>query len=350
MKILFIANPHLNLYKDIEQEFRNQGHEVTLILDRLLRFDPYCKTANFNKLKELLFVKIYDLYVVYWKRQIREDKRLSEFYDCLFVLSGMSVGEYLIKYLEGINPHLRKVLYTWDSCRYYNYARHLPLFDKCYNFDILDVERDSRWTLMSIYYKMSEQEVGTIPVYDLFCVGTNHDERYGLFKKIMPQIQRCELKYYIKLVEPNQKISSKQMLKYYIVRQLFSKYYSSFIDQVHLILEDDVWNLKRTDLMANDEYMYYSHASRCILDTQREGQSGLTARFIWALANGKKIITTNKWANHYPFVNPHQVFIVDRMNIQIPIEFIKSPLNTSDIVDISFLRIDNWVHKLLSLD
>lgn len=348
MKILFIANPHLNLYKDIEQEFRNQGHEVTLVLDRLLRFDPYNSDAKCRKLKELVFVKICNIYSCYWKFMIRKDKRLSDSYDILFVLSGVSIGEYLIKYLECINPQLKKILYTWDSCNYYNYTRLLQWFDKCYSFDILDVENDSRWNLMPIYYKTSENDNNPTLIYDLFCIGTNHDERYNLFRQIIPQIQKAGLKYYIKIVEPIQKVAFMQMLKYYIVRLLFHKHYSSFIDQIHFILENDVWNLKRLNLMTNNEYMQYSRASRCVFDTQREGQGGLTARFIWGLANGKKIVTTNKWAYYYSFVNPHQVFIIDRKNIQIPTNFIKSPLGVSDLADVSFLQIDNWVRKILS--
>lgn len=39
MKILFIANPHLDLYKDIEAELQKQGHEVVTIADKILKID-----------------------------------------------------------------------------------------------------------------------------------------------------------------------------------------------------------------------------------------------------------------------------------------------------------------------
>ena len=39
MKILFIANPHLDLYKDIEAELQKQGHEVVTITDKILKIE-----------------------------------------------------------------------------------------------------------------------------------------------------------------------------------------------------------------------------------------------------------------------------------------------------------------------
>ena len=88
--------------------------------------------------------------------------------------------------------------------------------------------------------------------------------------------------------------------------------------------------------------------SNCILDSQREGQSGLTARFVWALANGQKIITTNKYVVDYAFINAGQVCIIDKMNPVVPVDFVKSPLCEENVTDVTFLRIDNWVKELLA--
>lgn len=347
MKILFIANPYLKLYREIESEFQKQGHQVVTILDVRLKFDPYWGWIKLFFLRELFFVRIYNIYAHHWKKMIKKDKKLSESYDVLFVLSGTSIDGYLVRHLQKNNPDIKKILYTWDSCNHYNFARLIPWFDKCYTFDILDVKNDSRWELLPIYYKQIELNDNNVAMYDLFSVGTNHDGRYSFFKKLIPQFKENGLKYYIKLVELQENISFKQALKYYIVSHFFAKYHSNFIDDMKFILGDDDLDLKKKEMVNHEEYTYFSNISRCIFDTQRENQSGLTARFIWAIANKKKVITTNRWAFEYSFVRPNQVFVVDENEPQIPIDFIRLPLEEKDAADVLFLRIDNWVRQIL---
>ena len=89
--------------------------------------------------------------------------------------------------------------------------------------------------------------------------------------------------------------------------------------------------------------------SRCVLDDQRSTQSGLTAKFMWALANHKKIVTTNKWAYEYKFVSPQQVLIIDKINPVISENFIKNPITEGKYCDVSSFYIDRWIDELLSV-
>ena len=90
-------------------------------------------------------------------------------------------------------------------------------------------------------------------------------------------------------------------------------------------------------------------SSRCVLDDQREGQSGLTARFMWALASNKKIVTTNKWALDYNFVSPKQVMIISKYKPRLLIDFIKSELKDEEVSNCSNFRIDHWVNEVLNV-
>jgi len=88
--------------------------------------------------------------------------------------------------------------------------------------------------------------------------------------------------------------------------------------------------------------------SRCILDTDRESQSGTTPRLIWALAMGKKVITTNQNIDKYNFYTPEQILIIDRKNPDIPISFLEQSLpDDFTSPNLQNLRIDNWVKRLL---
>lgn len=347
MKILFIANPHLDLYKDIEAELQKQGHEVMTIADKILKIDPFYKSGNFLFLKKILF-SISNVHTSFWKRIIRINAHLSERYDLLLALSGSSIGEYLIKYLEAKNPNIRKVLYTWDSCNYYNFNRLVQWFDKCYTFDLLDAQESTHWKLLPIYYIPSTLSHEVQEKYDLFCIGTNHDGRYTLLKRIMPQLIDNKLKFYIKLVELRNSVPLKSKLKYCLKKYLSPIENEEFLDEMEFVMGNDEIGVASDEIVNRDEYDRYSNMSNCILDSQREGQSGLTARFVWALANGQKIITTNKYVVDYAFINAGQVCIIDKMNPVVPVDFIKSPLCEENVTDVTFLRIDNWVKELLA--
>ena len=100
MKILFLAFPHADLYKEIVKEMERKGHEVIVILDRLLRYDPYHCSSKLKSIKKFIFVDTYNIYNHYWNKMIATDARLSESYDLFLALSGVSVGERLIRHLE----------------------------------------------------------------------------------------------------------------------------------------------------------------------------------------------------------------------------------------------------------
>lgn len=89
--------------------------------------------------------------------------------------------------------------------------------------------------------------------------------------------------------------------------------------------------------------------SRCILDTDRESQSGTTPRLIWALAMGKKVITTNKNITRMSFYDKEKILIIDRRNPVLDMNFINSPVSgTCMSKDLQNVRIDNWCKSIIS--
>ena len=51
--------------------------------------------------------------------------------------------------------------------------------------------------------------------------------------------------------------------------------------------------------------------SNVVLDLPYPGQTGYTHRLIEALANGKKVITTNTLVKNERFFNPEQIHLID---------------------------------------
>ena len=91
--------------------------------------------------------------------------------------------------------------------------------------------------------------------------------------------------------------------------------------------------------------------SRAILDTQASYQDGLTARFMWALGEEKKIITTNDNILKYPFYTPEQFYILNENNLSGIPEFLKKDfvMTDSNRKIVAQYRIDNWLDTLLML-
>lgn len=344
MKILFIASNHLSLYKEIEREILRQGNEVKTIIDKFNRYDPGVEKKDIRYYIKVFLWKTSQTH--YWHRQISRNPVLSENFDCLLVLSGVSLTKYLVDYLNKKNPGMKKILYTWDSCNFYPFQRLLPFFEKSYSFDIQDVNNDSRWRLLPIFYLSASTSQTIKSEFDLFLVGTNHGGRYSFVKKILPQLKHNKIRYYIRIVTKPILNSKKRI----IFNLIFGNQNNSYESKEAYYFSHGMENSEfiSREPIPYDEYIYYISRANCVLDDQRDGQTGLSARFIWALANNKKIVTTNKNALDYPFVNKNQVFIIDKKHPIIPVQFIKSPLKNKEITNISFLRIDNWVRQLLS--
>ena len=89
-------------------------------------------------------------------------------------------------------------------------------------------------------------------------------------------------------------------------------------------------------------------ASDCVLDTDMQVQAGPTPRLIWALAQGKKVITTNSNIINMPFYDPNRILVIDRKNPIIDIDFLKNNAPYKHIDSLFKLRIDNWIKELIN--
>lgn len=350
MKILFLAFPHADLYKEIVNEMERKGHEVVVILDKMLRHDPYHGSSKLKAVRKFIFVDTYNIYNHYWNKKIATDARLSKPYDLFLALSGVSIGERLIRHLETINPHIKKVFYTWDNCAYYAFDRMLPWFDRSYTFDGEDAKLNPKWNLLPIYC-MPPTHNETQPIlYDIFSIGTNHGDRLSYLYRILPQLKAKGLSYCVKIIELQTTFSWKQQLKYQILKAVGSRKHEAYLHRMEFIcVKEDKYGIKQNSYIAQKKYNELISQSRCVLDDQRGTQSGLTAKFMWALANRKKIVTTNKWAYEYEFVSPKQVLIINKDNPIISENFIKEPITEEEFSDVSSYYIDRWVDELLSV-
>lgn len=340
MRILFITPFIQNMYKDIEDEMTAQGHQVFIVKDKLFRAEPFfVDRRNFRFLKRIVW-EIETKH--YWNQMFKKTKRLNEPFDFLFVISGTSVCRHLLDRLRKINPQIRSSIYTWDSCNFYRFDRHLDYIDKGFNFDIDDVMKDGRWTLLPIYCRKKTIGQRGGFEFDIFSIGSNHDGRYSFIKKILPQLRESNTKFFIKIVANPINLSLRGRISLLFTSKSRRKEIKEEIAFSHGLENEDI--LSQEKIIAQ-EYDKISNSSACVLDDQRENQTGLTARFMWALADGKKIITTNQAAYRYNFTNHEQVAIISKTKPYLPIDFLKN--NSYGRADISPFMVDNWVRTIL---
>ena len=340
MRILFIAPGIQDMYKDIEAEMVRQGHEVVVIRDQSLRADPYKVSCPLLvPVKKIVWSKLSQKH---WDNIIASDDRIRQPFDLVFIISGVSVNKQILNYLKGKNPNIRSVFYTWDACNYYRFDRFLSLVDKCYTFELEDAYNDKRWIFLPIYCKEQKQEEDQEYKYDLFTIGSSHSGRYSFLKKILPQLKENDIRYYIKVVTQPLSLSLRDKIRFIF---LGKKKKAQILEELRFSNGLENKEILSNAKILHNEYQKISDSSRCVLDDQREGQSGLTARFMWALAAGKKIITTNKWAYQYSFVSKEQVAVLDKNNPIMPLDFLRTPLGLKS--DVREFYIDKWVTTIL---
>lgn len=352
MRILFVAPAYFNLQKPIEQELVRQGHSVTYINDVVIKKRTYATKNNYiceliNLIKRIYY-KVYDILFPnsIWREEIMNGK-LNQSFDFLFVINGYTFQPTFIRHLRKYNSNISTCFYAWDTQRYYNYFRLLKYFDKKYTFDYIDAST-SNIKFLPFYWCNKWKKNSNIK-YVLSIVGSNHDGRYTIVRKIADTLDTKGLAYYFRVVEardPNNKAD--QIVWDNLYRSYKEKGNRFGMDEIDIIYRRKKDSIITYDLIPQDEVYDIISQSQCLLDTDRESQTGTTPRIIWALAQKKKIISTNKNLIKMPFYNKDIISIIDRRNPVIDFDFINREIPDSFFPSVEYLRIDNWVKEIIS--
>lgn len=331
-KVLFISVPFMSLYRDVIEELNRQGYEVTYLQDCHLPHNFYdIHKRRPNSFEIFLQGRIHKRY---WKKQIRECQ--SDFvFDILLVIDGFSlVNSGFLEYLEQKNPMIKKVLYLFDRT-YNNYLFDLIFksFHQVYSFDLQDCKYYGL-KLLPIYWVPTTSSVKKI---DVFGFGTYMPNRYILFD------------YVNNLTKGTQLVT--------IIKLYLNEYPNTLRFKIRKLIKGGLCpdNVYKSSLITHQtippcEFRKMLSESKIVLDSHDIVQDGLTARFMWALGSGAKIVTTNSAVRHYPFYDEHQIAIFDVENPYVSKEFLTSEYVVDDnkrrVID--QYRIDNWIRTLLS--
>lgn len=337
MRIFFLTQFYYNLHEPIIKELKSQGHQVFLVEDIILPFDPNFREKRFwKKMVCTILRKLWRTELSYWKRKVESSFEYCESYDVFLCIDGTSFHPYLLDFLKRRNPNIKSTLYLWDTNRYYNFMRFSYCFNKIFTFDLDDSLNLKGVNLLPSYWFPSiTREVK----YNLCSIGSDHDGRLNVISKLYHQMEEAQLNCYLKVVINKPVKKEVGFLSFFEDR----KYKKNL----------KLWEMKSNFPFTTEEHFPIDvvirliDESECVLDIDKPIQSGATQRVIWALARGKKVISTNSNLKRMPFYNSHQIIFLDRNNPILDVSFIKKKETFSVCEDIEMLRIDKWVNFLI---
>lgn len=342
MRILLLAPDYLNLYKSIVNELTRNGHSVVYLKDKILPFDSYFAPFNFKRRVKRIYNELRGSYEKYWDGVFSSNVELVEPFDLLFVINGCSFHNRLLELLRMKNPKIRTSLYLWDTCKYYNYMRNVRFFNVVKTFDLDDSAIIGNESFLPFFWIPTLDKKEQI-LWDVFSIGSHHDGRYEIFRNVKNQCDelrlKSNLKIYVELTEETEKLKKD-------INKAINKRDLATLTDINISLgkiKDEIITYQR---MSIDEVNKNIIKSSCIVDTDRETQTGTTPRVIWALAYGKKIISTNDNLKRMPFYNKNQIMIISRKNPLLDREFISNGEFERDPF-IDQLRIDRWIKNFI---
>jgi hypothetical protein len=340
MKVFFLTQFYFDLHKPILNELKKQGHDVYLEKDIYLLFDPnFRKESIITRITCSFLRKIFKVEIKYWKNKIKNNNAYNERYDIFLCIDGTSYHPYLLNHLKKTNPNIKAILYLWDTNKYYNFLRYKESFDRIFSFDIEDAEKEKGVEVLhSYWYPSLPQRV----IYKLFVVGSDHDDRIDIISKVYEQVEMAKLPSFMRVVikKPRKK---KGIIKHLCIGK------NNYERMMNIWKEKKALPFTTEDIIPVDQILSYIDQTECILDTDMPVQTGATERVIWALARGKKIISTNYNLKRLPFFDDRQIKFIDRKNPVIDIDFLVSKNEFPIPEEIQELRIDRWIHKLIDL-
>ena len=296
-RILFVA-PHYFKYDIVIKNYLEaKNFAVDLVNDR-----PY--DSNFFKAIIRINRSIINQFLYhFYKKQVL--KKSAQNYDLIFAIQGEGLVPKFLQWLRARYPNTPMVNYIWDSIK--NKPRlqeNFPYFDRVITFDYKDAKAfdiDFAPLFFSPEIQVTNKKNF---LYDLSFIGTVHDDRALIIHRIKNNLSN--LKLFVYFYTPSRWI--------FYIRQLSKK------DFLKLHFKD----LHFEQLPYHEVQKIYRQ-SNVILDIHHRNQAGLTIRTIETIALGKKIATTNSDIKHYDFYDPHNIFILDRKDLKIPISFFKTP-------------------------
>lgn len=340
--VLLFTSDFMDIYQDVMESIKEKGMDVVWVQASTIPNNPF-RAIDKNSSKYDVDVYMSEVKTM-WENRMR-DEDMQKPFDFFLAINGHDVHPFIFDYLRKRNPNIRMVLFLYDRVDgVMQIDRFFKYYDEVFSFDLGDTNK-YRLHFLPIYWKECKEE---IPVeYDIFGFASyseNKPERTVLYKEIKKLAEENGFRTFIKLYISSKKGNAITYLTKSVIKRMKGMNV--------LPLQEIKKDFYTGKTISPSEYRNLIQKSKAVLDTQASYQDGLTARFMWALGAGKKIVTTNNNITKYPFYTPDQFYILKDKNSDGIIEFLKREfvMSSQNRTIINQYRIDNWLNTLLQLN
>jgi hypothetical protein len=265
------------------------------------------------------------------------DNRRFDIFLCIQITP---FSKFFMDWLRSRNPNIKCILFLWDTVDSVmkGYEDYFPLFDKIWTFD-RDDSKKYGFEYQPDFY-ISDDTVEYLRCrYDLNFIG-NLSRNPQVYNR--PRL----LKYLMDFSSENH-LNSFLYLKYQAKPSIFYRYLKITTNYEKICRKYKKYSFMKTESLPLNQVELLQQDARIIVDLSHENRQGMTINAITALAKGKKLITTNKRIKEENFYNPKNIYILDSANPYININFL---LSDPVPIDMSYLRIDNWLKTIIKFD
>lgn len=315
MKITIISYDNWGFNQHIVNSLIENNHKVTHI-----DFSKYkYKYPNF-------FFKIYNFFLksffnqnlktkFYGKCILDELKKKSEKQDLILTIKGDFIAPEYAKQIKN---------YTKKSVAFFNdnikrcpkIIGILDCFDDVYSFEKEDCEKYNLKHKTNFIYNSEAKNLNkevSKAVFNISSIG----KRLNLITKIATELKSQKIPYNILIFDKRKKLTNNPL----------------------------VTSIQQT--ISLEEVNSYIENVSCLLDLQRENQSGLSFRVFESMSLHKKLITTNAHIKDYDFYNDTNILIIDERSPIIPYLFFEKPFVEIPSKIVDQYKILNWFDAFL---
>lgn len=247
--------------------------------------------------------------------------------DIVLVFVGRYLQRFFLEELKKQYPSAKFVLYLWDDVgRVENVNEVIDLYDDVITFELNDALKYG-YRFIPLFYTQEYNNIKRNKIYDVCTISSVHSDRLSIVRKLL--------------------MNNNQGIKYQIYfRSDFSNYVKYLLSSKK---KEDIKNglIYTTKSLSITETSKMMSESRAILDIQHYTQKGLTIRTLEALGAGIKLITTNTEVQFYDFYNPNNIYILDRQNPYIDINFLKTPYEEVPKEIYEKYSLEEWLKAIL---
>jgi hypothetical protein len=215
------------------------------------------------------------------------DKQYSYF----FLIKGEVVPIWFIVEFKKLNPRAKLIYYTYDSFNNNaNSVAILKYFDSCYSFDFKDVKSNPVFKLKHLFY--TDEFINNLTTqdkkYTVSFIGTLHSNRYKTIRQLLNKMDNTFVFFY------------SPAKWFFLLEKIIKSEY-----------KDIKWSEISFEKFSRQQVAEVFKASKCVVDIQRSGQTGLTMRTFEVLATGAILITTNTYIKEAAFYDSEYIIVLE---------------------------------------